>query len=112
MGILRQPLRVSIRQRSSIVGDDEVTQIPGILISLDLDLLSLLVYRQLACRQHRSRALSIGGEDELDGAHAVVPGTRTAIQLAEGKVAISDETESAPALGGQFDDVLDIVSYA
>ena len=112
MAILRQPLAVSIRQRSSIVGDYEVTQIPGILISLDLDLLGLLVYLQLACRQYGARALSIGGEDQLDGADAVVAGTRTAVQLAEGKVAIGDETESAPALGGQFDDVLDVVSHA
>ena len=111
MAILRQPLAVSIRQRSSIFGDDEVSQLPGILISLDLDLLRLLVHLQLACRQYGARALSIGGEDPLDGADAVVPGTRTAVQLAEGKVAIGDETESAPALGGQFDDVLDVVSY-
>jgi hypothetical protein len=36
--------------RSSIIGDREVSQVPRILISLDLDLLRFLVHRQFACR--------------------------------------------------------------
>ena len=96
---------------SSVVGDHEVCQLPGVLIGLDLDLLLLLVYRQFACWQHGAGPLAVGREVQLDRADAVIPRTGSVIELAEGKVAIGDETEPAPVLGGQFDDVLDIVAY-
>src|SRR5437870_5110172 len=54
-------------QCSSIVGDHEVCQLPGVLISLDLDLLRLLIHRQFAGRQHRAGALAVGREDQLNG---------------------------------------------
>src|SRR6266576_5731669 len=97
--MLRQQLAVC-GQYSSIFGDHEVSQLPGVLIGFDLDLLRLLVQGQLACRQHGARTLSIGREHQLDGADAVVPGTRTPIQFAEGKDTIGNETESTPVLRG------------
>jgi len=96
----------------SIVGNDEIGQVPGVLIGLNLDLLRLLLHGQLACRHQRARALSIGGEDQLDSTDIVVPGARARIQLAKGEIAIGNETNPAACLRGQFDDVLDIVSYA
>ena len=63
-------------QPSSIVGDHEVSQLPGVLVGLDLDLLRLLVYCQFACRQHCAGALAVGRKDQLDGADAVIPGMR------------------------------------
>ncbi len=94
-----------------VIGDHKVSQVPGVLISLYLNLLGLFVHRQFACRQHRAGALSVGREDQLDGADAVVAGARAAVELTEGDVAIGDKAESAAFLGGQFDDVLDIIAY-
>ena len=105
------PTTRGVRQRSSILGDHQVSQIPGVLIGLYLDLLRLLVYLQLARRQHRARALAVGREDQLDRTDAVVSGTCTPVQLAERKGAIGDETESSPFVRGQFHDVLDIVAH-
>jgi hypothetical protein len=85
--------------RSSIFGDHDVSQLPGILIGLDVDLLRLFIHDQFACRQHGAGTLSIGSQYQLDGADVIVPGTRTVVQFAKGKVAIGNQTESAPVLG-------------
>jgi len=83
----------------------------GALIGLDLNLLHLLGDLQFVRRQHRARALAVRREDQLDCTDAVAPGTRTSVQLAEGKNAIGDETESSPVLRGQFDDALDLIAH-
>src|SRR5215475_10138716 len=105
--------RAAIGIYFSIVRNDEVCEVPWILVGFDFDLLLLLVYRQSACWQNRTRTLAIGREDQLDRADAMIPGARSVVQLSEGKIAIGDETQSARALlRGQFHDVLDIIAYA
>src|SRR5436190_19733518 len=94
-------LAVSIGQRSSIVGDDEISQLPGILISLDLDLLRLFVHLQFACRQHRAGTLSVGREAQPDAAEAIAPESRTRVQFAEANVAIGTKPKPPPAREGQ-----------
>jgi hypothetical protein len=46
-----------------IIVDYEISQIPWVLISLDVDLLRLLVHCQFACRQHCAGSLAVGRED-------------------------------------------------
>src|SRR5215471_2214917 len=96
-----------------VVRDHEVGELPGILISFDLDLLLLFVDGQSACRQHCARPLSIWRKDELDCAHTVFAGTCSLMKLCKRKSAIGDETESAHSLlCGQFHYVFDVVTYA
>ena len=46
-----------------IIVDYEISQIPWVLISLDVDLLLLLVHCQFACRQHCAGSFAVGRED-------------------------------------------------
>ena len=64
---------------SSVPGDYEVCQLPGVLVSLDFDLLLLLVHGQFDCWQHRAGTLAVGREDQIDGADAVIPRARSLI---------------------------------
>jgi len=63
----------------------------GVLIGLDIDLLLVLVHRQLACWQQRTGSFA-GCEHQIDGADAVVPQACFGV-LSEDEVAICDETE-------------------
>src|SRR5215469_16157560 len=97
---------------ASIVCDHEIRQLPRVLKGFDFKFFLLLVHSQFASRQQSAGTLTIGAEIQLYNPDVVVPGPWRVIKFPPLQPPICDQTQSPSGLGGQFHNVLDVISYA